>query len=375
MSLCGPESSVLMTPHPEGDEIPCGEEEDHRRISSSDNCKATAIEEEYDAFYAQETLHSLIEKEKQISVDPISLKQSTKTGDRMPSGATAAVTPMSAKMLAALALLPAKPKFLSASLPCSGTSSPRSGLAVGKNRKKSTKQSLVSLSISSLARQHSDVLSRLSHEPKGLRKSKSCGEGRACPPSDEFDLCLRKLDSPHEDNREDDYYKRNAFEAATKKSDPYDEGFKCGALCLFLPGLTGKAKQVKPKRDDDENVISRVVSLEKFECGSWSSSAIMNDDEGDEGMHLYFDLPLELIKNSTNDANSPVTTAFVFDNDRKGGLKKNTSRKSHESARHVRFSTSAPVSYPSSPSSSCITPRLRKAREEFNAYLEEAQRA
>uniref|UniRef100_A0A803QF64 Uncharacterized protein n=1 Tax=Cannabis sativa TaxID=3483 RepID=A0A803QF64_CANSA len=43
-------------------------------------------------------------------------------------------------------------------------------------------------------------------------------------------------------------------------------------------------------------------------------------------------------------------------------------RKSNDSARHVRFSTASPQSFPASPT--CITPRLRKAREDFNAFLE-----
>lgn len=123
-------------------------------------------------------------------------------------------------------------------------------------------------------------------------------------------------------------------------------------------------------------VISRAVSLEKFECGSWSSSAILTDDE-DGSTQLYFDLPLELIRTGGNDALSPVTAAFVFESNHhpKGVLKKNPSTKqSHESARHVRFSASPSTSCSSCPRS-CITPRLRKAREEFNAYLEEAQRA
>lgn len=56
--------------------------------------------------------------------------------------------------------------------------------------------------------------------------------------------------------------------------------FKCNVLCLFIPGF-GKAKQVRPRKAEEmvmiendnhnnsgNNVISRTVSLEKFECGS-----------------------------------------------------------------------------------------------------------
>ena len=152
--------------------------------------------------------------------------------------------------------------------------------------------------------------------------------------------------------------------------------FKCSAVCLFIPGF-GKAKPVRPRKTEamvmGNNVISRTVSLEKFECGSWDSSSIIADhDEDGDSMNLYFGLPLESITNLGNDAHLPVSAAFVFDNkDIKGVLKNGstptraTGRKSHESSRHVRFSTS----YPASPAS-CITPRFRKAREDFNAFLE-----
>ncbi|KAL5972506.1 hypothetical protein ACLOJK_039310 [Asimina triloba] len=350
-----------ITQHPQQvAETPTLEIDDRCRLNSTDDLPAMA------------TLHSLILKEKQISVDPVSLIQSTKSGDEKPS---AADTIASADVLAALALPPPKPKFLSASLPSSVASSPNSGLAAVNNRKQWKNQCQASpLSIISLARQHSYVFQRFSQEPKGLRKSKSCAEQSSCPPSIEFDLYSKKLNTPIEGHKDDGCYRRKDAAPDARASDPFDDdGFKCGALCLFLPGFSNKAKQVRPKRVDDGNIISRVVSLEKFECGSWSSSAIMHD-ESDDSMQLYFDLPLELIRNTTNDAHSPVATAFVFDSDRKGGLKKSTTRKSHELTRHVRFSTSAPESYPSSPVS-CVTPRLRKAREEFSAYLEEAQRA
>jgi len=47
------------------------------------------------------------------------------------------------------------------------------------------------------------------------------------------------------------------------------DGFKCRALCLYLPGFGGG------------KVMSRIVSLENFECGSCSSAAIPNEIEGD----------------------------------------------------------------------------------------------
>lgn len=168
-----------------------------------------------------------------------------------------------------------------------------------------------------------------------------------------------------------------------------------GALCLFLPGF-GKAKPVRAKNRAEEYqpspaeptqnniVISRSVSPERFECGSWASSTIVaepknnNKEDGDSSTNLYFDLPLELIQTSGNDANSPMTAALVFENkERRGVLKSSNSTragasawKSHGSSRHVRFSTStSPRSNPDSPSS-CITPRLRKVRDDFRAFLE-----
>ncbi|URD74151.1 hypothetical protein MUK42_08388 [Musa troglodytarum] len=169
------------------------------------------------------------------------------------------------------------------------------------------------------------------------------------------------------------------------------ERFRCG--CLFLLALSHKKKHALPRvsgspgameanRDGQESTgeesagtASRAASLEKFECESWSSSAMLDGDGGDDGVRSYFDLPLELIRSSRNGANSPVKAAFVFESDRKGSLKRSTSklapRKSHElSNRHVKFSTS-PASYPASPSSYCvISPRMQKAREEFHAFLE-----
>ncbi|CAL9759170.1 unnamed protein product [Musa acuminata subsp. burmannicoides] len=166
----------------------------------------------------------------------------------------------------------------------------------------------------------------------------------------------------------------------------HGERFRCG--CLFLLALSHKKKHALPhvsgsqvateaNQDGQESTgtASRAASLEKFECESWSSSAILDGDGDGDDVQSYFDLPLELIRSSRNGANSPVKAAFVFESDRKGSLKRSTSklapRKSHElSNRHVKFSTS-PASYPASPSSYCtISPRMQKAREEFHAFLE-----
>ncbi|XP_039139699.1 uncharacterized protein LOC120277023 isoform X2 [Dioscorea cayenensis subsp. rotundata] len=312
-----------------------------------------------------------MEMEKQISVDPASIKGITKVNNNH-----------------------YKPKFISASLPCSTSSSPRSDSVLIKSMMKWKGHNQTSL----FSRQRSTALHRSSlQQSTNLRKSKSCGEGRSCMPSDEFvDILSRRFsfqqqpsengvqvlyeckddDDDVKDCNKDQEYE---VEKEEEEAEPHveEESFKCGALCLFLPGLS-KKKSAMPAikmREDQVSVASRVVSLEKFECGSWSSSPVLHGDENSESIRSYFDLPLELIKSSANEANSPVKAAFLFDKDRKGVLKKCSSRsaprKSHESSnRHVRFSTSAPMSYPPSPTSACITPRLLKAREDFNAFLE-----
>ncbi|KAJ4702753.1 root hair specific 4 [Melia azedarach] len=319
------------------------------------------------------------QKEKQILVDPISLREpSFSLMLPLPPVVT---SPGDNSVPLPPLLPPAKPNFLSCSLPNSAVSSPRFSSILSKKKWKNESQASPR-QVDNLVRQ-----SRLASLQESLfRRSKSCGEGRACAPSDEFDLCLH---TPNP-NPITEYDKKNRISVASfskadsnkyihKKMDYThdDQEFKCGALCLFLPGFS-KSKTVKPRKEEVtamENVISRTVSLEKFECGSWASSAIINEhDEDGDSMNLYFDLPFELIRNSVNEAHSPINAAFVFDKDLKGVLKNGssrttTARKSHESSRHVRFSVSSPTS-PASTSSSCITPRLRKAREDFNAFLE-----
>ncbi|RWR73037.1 hypothetical protein CKAN_00128700 [Cinnamomum micranthum f. kanehirae] len=276
-----------------------------------------------------------MEKEKQISIDPISLKETTNTDESHNFMAPSMITtnPSTPKLLLQ--------RFISFSLPSSAISSPTKSLKPCRN------QCHPSLPINSLSRQQSAALSCLvQHRREHMRRSKSCGDGRVSAPSDELDLYVRKFnDLPLGDNRFRDWRSEHGSEFTSKDSD----SFKCGALCLFLPAFTGKGKQVKSKirynsgdhQPGAENtIVSRTVSLEKFECGSWSSSAILTDDE-DGSTQLYFDLPLELIRTSANDALSPVTAAFVFESNHhpKSVLKKNPSTKqSHEPARHVRFS-------------------------------------
>ncbi|CAL9241933.1 unnamed protein product [Arabidopsis halleri] len=203
---------------------------------------------------------------------------------------------------------------------------------------------------------------------------------------------------------------RNSFFIKTESNksisnnNTLEDRFKCNALCLFLPGFS-KEKPIRSSRKDDSSsftrtttmtrsssstitvsrtvsvrestttttVISARASMEKFDCGSYTS-----EPGGEEGGNHFFDLPSELIKSGSgdNDHDEPVSAAFVFDKEPvekeiKGVLKVSGSRnrKSIESSslRQVRFSTSSPVSYPTSPA---ISPRLLEATKNFNAFLE-----
>lgn len=316
------------------------------------------------------------EKEKQISVDPISLRESSAREDNI-------VDPLTAPDVSDLPppLPPTQFKFLSYSLPNSVNSSPRFGL-MKKKGKIENQSSLLKASNSTKLNSSVQDLEIALQEDIQLRRSKSCGEGRASAPADELDLWLNKAKFPETKSYNDNFSKTES----NKKLEAPDEGFKCGALCLFLPGFS-KGKSIKSIRKEEEieiekvriskteigSVISRTVSMEKFECGSWASSVLPNDNGEDEaGNSLFYDLPMELIRNSV-DANAPVNAAFIFDKDQKGITKSNSSKlvkKSHESSSHrALFSASSSSSGPSSPGL-CITPRLLKARQEFNAFLE-----
>ncbi|EOA36940.1 hypothetical protein CARUB_v10009841mg [Capsella rubella] len=175
-----------------------------------------------------------------------------------------------------------------------------------------------------------------------------------------------------------------------------EEDFKCNAFCLSLPGF-GKHKPVRAssKRQDSmekkmirassftNSTVSIRASLEKFECGSWASTTALIQDNG----RLFHDFPVEMTKcnsrggNRGRDVQEPVTSGFLFDRETetlalRSVLKTRSTRDHRRSAenspqRRVRFSTSsssASVSCPTSPRT-CITPRLRKARDDFNTFL------
>ncbi|KAK2448885.1 root hair specific protein [Trifolium repens] len=70
--------------------------------------------------------------------------------------------------------------------------------------------------------------------------------------------------------------------------------------------------------------MSRNVSLENFECGSWASAAMSHEIDGDSN-NSYFDLPLELMKyGAATDSNSPIdcsAASFCYEKEIKGVLK------------------------------------------------------
>ncbi|XP_073016690.1 uncharacterized protein [Primulina eburnea] len=337
------------------------------------------------------------QNEKQISVDPVSIKPAQNSKWEGKGGISS--------------------KFLSFSLPSSVTSSPSKQQQQQKKAKRKGGHHVTN----PLYRQQSVAITNLEQlRERHMRRSKSCGEGRTCQPSVDFDLLSHaiKIDTLQETEKRpeysgaDDHHLHHGMVLKNSESVPCDQAdrFKCGVLCLFLPGFGKNAKPVRSRKhiphpadhmgvNEGHVVVSQRVSLEKFECGSWRSSAIYmnNEDDGDSSSSLFFDLPMELIRcSNVNDAELPVTTGFVFDKStttnnsntsRKGGLKNSStvnntvnssaasaSRLLHSvsmsnSCRHVHFSALSPTLSPASPSS-CITPRLRKAREEFNAFLE-----
>ncbi|KAL1205291.1 hypothetical protein V5N11_011574 [Cardamine amara subsp. amara] len=310
-----------------------------------------------------------------------------------------------------------KTKFMSCSLPNSAATSPRHSSS--QNWKNKTTEQVLDLML-------------VQDAATAFRRSKSCGEGRACTPSVDFDMLLHKSRQGHQNHNHHHHNhgissssntkslshkssgnnsffsktesnksnRSNSNTANSKSINSLEDGFKCSALCLYLPGFS-KGKPVRSSRKGDSSftrtttmtssqsmartasirdttVLSARASLERFECGSWTSSAMIYDDNVDLGGH-FFDLPSELIKGGPgeNDQDDPVSAAFVFDKEPnlekeiKGVLKTSgsKSRRSMESPRHVRFSTSSPVSYPTSPTHP-ITPRLLQATEDFSSFLE-----
>jgi len=100
-------------------------------------------------------------------------------------------------------------------------------------------------------------------------------------------------------------------EAITKDSGKRmkNEGSKCSALCMCLPGFGfGKAKKARNnKRDHSVNhVMSSTFSLEHFELNSGVAHGkgiiIQENSHEDESFSSYFDLPSIILKCSGDDA-------------------------------------------------------------------------
>ncbi|KAJ3674821.1 hypothetical protein LUZ60_005437 [Juncus effusus] len=313
------------------------------------------------------------ENERQIHVDPISL---TEIGMLEDQDTPLSVPSFFTEVVVHSPILPPlrTPRFVSASLPCSATSSPHYSFSSNQRWDEADLQPHQIESPRSLARQHSLALTRFASG-----RSKSFGEGRTFTHNDTFQVLGRRrnssdtLSSSSTTSPESPKPKPKSRTKGSKEDD-----FKCGALCMYIPGFSKKKplQQLRQQIAARASGVSRLASLEKFDCGSWSPPCIVD----------YQDVPFEMERNS-GDVETPVRTAFMFDGvERRGILKKSTSRLgstksfgSSASNRHVRFSVAlnSPVSCPSSPSSLpvSISPRLRKFREDFNAFLEAAQTA
>ncbi|ESQ39543.1 hypothetical protein EUTSA_v10000939mg [Eutrema salsugineum] len=315
---------------------------------------------------------SMMHSEREISMDPksiksLSLSPSLRRNDSFDMILLPAMSPprdLDAPM--PLPLQPVRTKFVSRSLPNSTATSPKQ--RSGQMRSIKSKE----------------------QDSSSFRRSKSCG-------------ATSKRLSLKTSGIRNSFFLKTESNKSINNNNTLEDGFKCNALCLYLPGF-GKGKPVRSSRKDDSSsftrtttmttsssssvtvsrtvsvrettttttVISARASMEKFDCGSYTS-----ESGGDEGGGHLFDLPSELIKSGSgeNDQDDPVSSAFVFDKEPiekeiKGVLKISGSknRKSMESSlRHVRFSTSSPVSYPTSPA---ISPRLLEATKNFNAFLD-----
>uniref|UniRef100_A0ACD5UGC0 Uncharacterized protein n=1 Tax=Avena sativa TaxID=4498 RepID=A0ACD5UGC0_AVESA len=341
-----------------------------------------------------------MENERQIPVDPVSLRHLGMVAD--PDSPLSAPSVMTELVAHSSPLLPPlrRPTFVGASLPCSAVSSPVHGASSAKREEPPSPATVTAMR--SLARQHSAALARYVTSPTTLSRSASRAEGRTMAPHDDDEY-------PHNDE--------------TDAEADGDHDFKCGVLCMFIPGFAKK----KPGSPSAAAVVSgihrqhsgarrrssvsRMASMERFECGSWSPPPPPTATVPAVAAHVVdTDFAMEVPKiSSADDTDFPIKTAFVFEGDARGVLRKSASdqfrrpesaapvntafvldgeprgilkksasasqrqestpsRMSSASQRHVRFSTAAPPA--SCPTSPCITPRLAMARAEFNAFLE-----
>ncbi|XP_037462346.1 uncharacterized protein KIAA0754-like [Triticum dicoccoides] len=341
-----------------------------------------------------------MEEERQIPVDPVSLRHLGMVAD--PDSPLSAPSVLTEVVAQSSPLLPPlrRPTFVGASQPCSATSSPVHSATAKRDEPAAPSLATVT-ALRSLARQHSAALASYAASPSAapttLSRSASPAEGRSM--------------APHDDEVPVPY-----VEAA----DEDEQSFTCGVLCMFIPGFAKKKPgspsaaavvssiQRQHSGARRRSSVSRMAELERFECGSWSPPppphpvrVVPTHVDMDFAMEVPkiscaddTDLPVKMafvfegeargaLKKSASDSRrhepaSPAKTASAFDGEPRGILKKSASasqrqdsapRTSSASQRHVRFSTAAapPASCPTSP---CITPRLAMARAEFNAFLE-----
>ncbi|KAJ8425594.1 hypothetical protein Cgig2_027152 [Carnegiea gigantea] len=279
-------------------------------------------------FFAVEpprALHKIesMQKERQISVDPISLQGST---IRQASFRLVSPPKNGSGLNPPVPSPPPKLKFVSVSLPGSAGSSP---ISKGKRSKASSKAK------SNLSRIQSAMDdSHLAMREAESRRSKSCGEARSSNPVvDDFDLWLEKSSTDLKGGMK-----------ANNSIPQHSVSYKFSKPPLG-PSRENQHQMSKSRRDDQ-------------------------------------DFPEDGFKCSVSDMQSPVTAAFVFDDDnddsnkliRKDkepigvskGAPKMDRRKSQDSMKHGRFSTSSPTSGPFSPFK---TP-LDQATDDFEAFLE-----
>ncbi|XP_066309843.1 uncharacterized protein [Miscanthus floridulus] len=121
------------------------------------------------------------------------------------------------------------------------------------------------------------------------------------------------------------------------------DGFWCGVLCMHLPGLSRRRPMHMQQQQsmslseadtrastagpagDRLSTVSKAASMERFKYSSSSSGTMFertDAGEEEEEVSAYFDLPLELLRISSVDTESPVTAAFVFDGNRGRSAKK-----------------------------------------------------
>ena len=122
------------------------------------------------------------------------------------------------------------------------------------------------------------------------------------------------------------------------------DGFWCGVLCMHLPGLSRRRPMQMQQQQsmslseaddtrastagpagDRSSTVSKAASMERFKYSASSSGTVFerpDAGEEEEEVSAYFDLPLELLRISSVDTESPVTAAFVFDGNRGRSAKK-----------------------------------------------------